>query len=131
MSILRVIRGALAGSLLALLSACGGGGGDGGGGALPPLNYSGNTNAAVVTTSNASGLVSGIFGTSSTADAVAGISTSGQAGVQVFDAGQIERGRKLARSGRDLLQQSMRAAGGTRPLGALQLDESQVCSGGG
>jgi hypothetical protein len=131
MPILRPIRGAFTGGLLALLLACGGGGGDGGGGALPPLSYSGNTNAAVVTTTNASGLVSGIFGSSSTADAVAGISTSGQAGVQVLDAGQIERGRSLARSGRDLLQQSMRAAGGTRPLVAVQVDESQMCSGGG
>ena len=135
MPIFRLIRGALAASSLVLLFSCGGGGGGGdggGGGTLPPLPYSGNTNAAVVTTSNASGLVSGVFGSSSTADAVAGISTSGQAGVQVFDAGQIERGRRLGSSARDALRHALGAASKTRPLTAVPVpfDDTLPCASG-
>lgn len=55
------------------LGACGGGGGGGGGGSpsAQQLVYSGNTNAAIITTDNAKTLVANIIGSSSTTNVVA------------------------------------------------------------
>ena len=124
-----VLHGALAAGIV-LVASCGGGGG-GGGGSLPPLNYSGNTNAAVLSATNASQFVSGIFGSSETAEAIVTASATEQAAAPAFDAGQVGYGRRLTGGARELLQQALQSAGGGRPISAVQIDESQMCDGGG
>lgn len=125
-------RAALA-ALVALLAACGGGGdgGGGGGGTLPPLNYSGNANAAVLTTANASGFVSGLLGSSETAAVIGGVSTSGQAGAQVIVDGQLGYGRRLSANARNVIRQAAQPGDSGRALAAVPIDETQPCSGGG
>lgn len=85
-------------SLALLVSACsgGGGGGSSGGGSTPaePLVYSGNTNAAVITTDNAKALVSNILGSSDATNLVAaGVVVQPQSTTQGTDWAQL--GRRL------------------------------------
>lgn len=126
-------RAALA-ALVTVLAACGGGdggGGGGGGGTLPLLNYSGNTNAAVLSTTNASGFVSGLFGSSETAEVIGGISSTGQAGAQAIVDGQLGYGRRLGASARNVIRQAVLPGDSGRAVSAIPIEEIQYCAGGG
>lgn len=62
--------------LSVVFAGCGGGGGGGGGGSsVPTLTYTGNSSAAVITSSNASGIASAVLG-GDPSGSVAGRSTS-------------------------------------------------------
>jgi len=71
----RALAGLAAGVFCVGLAACSGGGGGGGGGGAAPLVYTGNTNPAVIGTSNAAVLTANASDTDSGAD-VAGAFTS-------------------------------------------------------
>ena len=75
------VRSAATGIALAMLVSCGGGGGGGGGGGTAPLQYSGNTSAAVITTGNAAALTANITGGTDVAQATSSIMPSKWASV--------------------------------------------------
>lgn len=114
----------------AMLAACGGGGGgDGGGGGGAPLQYSGNSSAAVVSTGNASGLVANAFDS--------GDSTAIVTGLAVAEGGRPAAGAAggLVGLGRRLNQFSRNALAVSRPApdlvqGLIPVEETEPCDSG-
>jgi uncharacterized repeat protein (TIGR01451 family) len=82
---------------IALISACGGGGGGGNGVNLAPLEYSGNTSAAVITTANAARLVTNVVGgdTSANVAVAAGVEIRSFNSSRISNAGIADTVRKL------------------------------------
>jgi hypothetical protein len=80
--------------MLFLLAGCGGGGGGGGGG-TPALAYSGNTNQAAVTGTNASKLTADVLGSGETAALISGTSIQGDGYVPGAGGGASDVARRL------------------------------------
>lgn len=116
-----------AGVLLAALTACGGGGGggDGAGGGSAPLQYSGNSSAASLSTSNAAAISANAIGAGSgIAGTISGISgTSADAAGD----GQVDIGRRLVRT----VRATVPAAGAAPRLTAEPVSATEACPGGG
>src|SRR4029078_8622049 len=91
--------------LLLLLVACGGGGG-GGGGSASAVQYSGNTNVAVLTTANASSLAATVFGGNNPAinSSVTGVSAVGASRQPAGNVGVADLSRRLHGDFRGTLQ---------------------------
>ena len=112
------------GLALAMLVSCGGGGGGGGGsGGTEPLQYSGNTSAATITTTNAGTLTANVAGSGS------GLATtaSSLSGGSEPQTGQVDIGRWLARNVRATVNRS----GTSSVLTSVPIDETQPCLNGG
>jgi hypothetical protein len=118
--------------LLGALAGCGGGGGDGGGGggegagagggASPqsPLVYSGNTNRAVITTSNAAQLTANILGGTESAAAVSVAMATDESGA-----------RKVARRLNGALRATPSLSGPRVPtLTSVSVEDTRPCDGG-
>jgi uncharacterized repeat protein (TIGR01451 family) len=114
------------------LAACGGGGGgDGGsaGGSAPvPLTYVGNTNPAVVTTSNAAAITANVVSSGDSSSAVPTSSLSAPATAP--EGGMIDLGRRLHRSVRGSLAQPLRAGAPRQATLAIAIDEPLDCDSG-
>lgn len=111
--------------LLGLLSIVASGGGGGGGNGDGPLSYSGNTQAAVISTANASILVGNVIGSGDTAGAIAPASVS--TGSSPGNAAITDLARTLATR--------LRGLGGLRPhqaaKAAIPIDNTERCDSGG
>jgi len=129
MTIRRFLPFLIAASAAALLAACGGGGGGGGGGSESPVQYSGNSSAAVVTSGNASGLVANVFGSGDSTAIVTGLSVT-EGGRPAADAagGLIGLGRRLNQLSRNALAASRPAPGLVR--GLIPVEETELCDSG-
>jgi hypothetical protein len=114
------------------LAACGGGGGgDGGsaGGSAPvPLTYVGNTNPAVVTTSNAAAITANVVSIGDSSSAVPTSSLSAPATAP--EGGTIDLGRRLHRSVRGSFAQPLRAGAPRQTTLAIAIDEPLDCDSG-
>ena len=130
MTIRRLLPFLIAASAAALLAACGGGGGGGGGGSESPVQYSGNSSAAVVTSGNASGLVANVFGSGDSTAIVTGLSVT-EVGRPAADAagGLIGLGRRLNQLSRNALAASRPAPGLVR--GLIPVEETELCDDSG
>jgi uncharacterized repeat protein (TIGR01451 family) len=115
------------------LTACGGGGGgDGGsaGGSAPvPLTYVGNTNPAIVTTSNAAAITANVVSSGDSSSAIPTSSLSATPAVAQED-GMIDLGRRLHRSVRGSLTQPSRASASRQATLAIAIDERLDCDSG-
>jgi len=108
--------------LLLLVTACGGGG-DGGGPPLPqPLTYTGNTNPATISATNAGALSSAA--TSSGGEDV-GDATSSVGGGTATGGGLSAQ--RIARN----VAASLILAGGASPLTSVPVDRTEPCENGG
>ena len=117
----KTLRPSAAAAVLALLVGCGGGGGGGDG--SPPLTYTGNTNAAAISATNAGAL------SSSAATGGSDLPTSSLASSGDTEAsdGFFGVGQRIARAVRvSLTQQS-----GASPLTSVPIDETVNCDAGG
>ena len=120
------VRSAATGIALAMLVSCGGGGGGGGGGGTAPLQYSGNTSAAVITTGNAAALTANITGGTDVAQATSSIMPSNQA---ASAQGAIDLNRELTRAFRSTLGKLGSGDGG---LTSVPIDSGPLpCDNGG
>jgi uncharacterized repeat protein (TIGR01451 family) len=135
MKFLRFLGKAAVALAAGALTSCGGGGGGGdggGGGSAGPtgLNYSGNSNPAVITTSNAGAITANIVSTgeASSAGSVPSLSVAPPA---TSDSGMVDLGRRLHSVVRRAAAQpgplDPRAPGITR---AVALDEHVPCDSG-
>jgi len=89
---------------LLIVAACGGGGGGGDdGGGVVPVTYTGNSNAAVISTTNAARLVGNILGSQDTATIILGSEggTTGQSPVASMRLALQQRLRAMAPRARD------------------------------
>jgi uncharacterized repeat protein (TIGR01451 family) len=113
------------------LGACGGGGGGGdggGGGGAAPLSYVGNTNAAVITTTNAGPLTANVV---SGGDATQAVNpTTSVAQPPLADGGMIELGRRLQRAVRASAAQRGALKSLSNPALAIAIDEPLDCESG-
>lgn len=128
MKISRYLARTAAAFLVGALSACGGGG-DGGGsaGGAPPsgnLQYSGDSNPAVITASNASRLSAIVI--ADTGDDIVASSLSGARALQAAQ-DRVQIGPYLARTVRKTV--TPRAA--TSRVSSAPVDQTEACSGGG
>jgi hypothetical protein len=114
----------------AALASCGGGGGGGdggGGGGTGPVQYSGNTSAAVITTTNAAQLTSNAVGGNDVATATSAVSPNRGSDA---DRGARELGRQVVRAVRGTATQS-RGADGESAFTSIPIDNTEPCAGGG
>ena len=115
--------------MLGILAACGGGGGGGGGspssGGTAPLVYTGNANAAVITTANAADIVEAVTGGDDASNAI-----SGSASVT----GTVEGGnaRDLGRRiGRSVMGTVLRpATGSSQQSFVINVNDPLTCESG-
>ncbi|MFN0037895.1 MAG: choice-of-anchor Q domain-containing protein [Burkholderiales bacterium] len=123
-------------AMLPVLMACGGGGGGGGNedvGELPALVYSGNTGAAVVTTTNAARLVSNIFG----GDIAGALSPSAATAIQMSSQTRTE-GESVESLTRRIKERFRKTLSGAGAAGALSgiasavipINETRPCDSG-
>jgi uncharacterized repeat protein (TIGR01451 family) len=123
-SLLRCATG-LSFCAMVLLGGCGGGGGDGGGGGGgTPVSYSGNTSAAVVSTTNASALTVNVVGGDTGTGVLGAASVSGS--VEAAE-GRLEIARRLSRAARGTVQLP---APDAKVATAFQVDETVPCDNG-
>jgi uncharacterized repeat protein (TIGR01451 family) len=112
-------------------SGGGSGGGAGGGSSLPALQYSGNTNAAEISATNASKLFSNILGTDNTAGLIAGLKTESGSSAQGNNGGLTHLTRLLNRTFRDTLARPARTRSGSRAVsGVIPIDQTEACDSG-
>lgn len=127
----RIKAGFLPAALL-LLAACGGGGGSDGGPPLPPPpDYTGNTNAAVVTAANASKLTANVIGSGNTAGIIGGVSTEGGDATQDQGSGAMHLAQRLNRYVREIAVHAGRTSSALRPVaGVIPIEQTDPCFGG-
>ncbi len=113
-----------------VLGACGGGGGGdgGGGGSTAPLSYVGNTNAAVITTTNAGPLTAHVVSGGDSTQAVN--PTTSVAQPPLADGGVVDLGRRLQRAVRASAAQPSRMKSLLSPALAIAIDEPLDCESG-
>ena len=131
MSISRCLASTAAVVALGTLAACGGGGGGdggGGGGGSVPLSYSGNSNPAAITVSNAGAITANVVSAGDTSSAVPTASLSATPAAQVD--GMIDIGRRLHRSVRGSLAQPLRTGAPRQATLAIAIDEPLDCDSG-
>jgi len=121
------------GIVLAALAGCGGGG-DGGGSdpSLPaPPIYGGNTNPAVVTTTNASKVTANAVGSGNTMGIIAGISTEQGDATQGQRSGMLQLVQRLSRYVRDTAVRAGQVSAAQRiASAAIPIKETDACDGG-
>src|SRR5688572_5833095 len=122
--------------MLLFLVGCGGGGGGGGGGA-PGFQYLGNTNAAEISATNASRLVTTVLGIDNTANTantpgpVGGLQTMGGGSAQGKSGELTHLTRRLNRAFLDTLARSARTRSGSRAVsGVVPIDRTEACDSG-
>lgn len=120
------------GLVLATLSGCGGGGGSAGaGGSSNPPVYTGATNSAVVTTSNAATLTGNVIGSGDTAATIGGVSIVGGDATQDRSSGVIGLALRLNRNLRGTVLRADPQTSSQRLLSAvIPVDETELCDGG-
>lgn len=118
-----------AGLMLATLAGCGGGGGGGSSGTAS-LPYTGNTSAADITATNASGLTANVIGGDATAT-ILGASTTSAGVTPVQGSGITDVTRRLSRDLRNVEIRANREASNHQiAQGALQpVDVTFLCDG--
>ena len=116
-------------SAVLLLAGCGGGGGGGGGavGGSTPVTYTGNSNAAVVSATNASALVTNVFGSSDTAVIIGGVAIEGGNAATRRSLGAMDIARRLNRNVNDIVSRASLAG---RVGSAAVINQSDPCDGG-
>ena len=117
--------------VLLLLAACGGGGG-GGGGSASAVQYSGNTNVAVLTTANASSLAATVFGGNNAAinSSVTGVSAVGASRQPAGNVGVADLSRRLHGDFRGTLQRMNAILTGAEMRTAVAVNETEPCDSG-
>ena len=110
-----------------LLAACGGGGGGGGGSPDTPVVYAGNTNAAVISPTNASKLTADIISSDASANVIGGLAARGDADDAGPSTGQVDLARRLSRVLRNAVL-GTDASG--RVIGGVQIDQTDPCEAG-
>ena len=121
------------GSLVVLLVAgCGGGGGDGAGGGGPPVVYSGNSNAAVISGTNATKLVVNVFGIGSgdTPAVMSGLSMQGGSFPNSDSKALTDVAPILKRVSRHTLGRANGTSPARRAISGVAVDETEPCDGG-
>ena len=99
------------------------------GGASVPLSYVGNTNPAVVTNGNAAAITANVISSGDTSSAIPTSSLSATpAGAQ--EGGMIDLGRRLHRSVRGSVAQTLRQSGSTQATRVIAIDEPLDCDSG-
>ena len=111
---------------LALLNACGGGGGGGSDGGII---YTGNTNPAIITTTNAARLVANVMGDSATATAITASRVTENAPSQ--RTGLAHLARRLSLHLRETLMQTVAARSAVLHTAAkIEVNETDPCDSG-
>jgi hypothetical protein len=124
-----------AGIMLAALAGCGGGGdGDSSGpdpSLPPPPAYSGNTNPAVVTTTNASKLTANAIGSGNATGIIAGVSTAQGDATQGQGSGMVQLVQRLNRYVRDAAVRAGQVSATQRIMSAaIPIEQTEPCDGG-
>jgi hypothetical protein len=118
--------GRLSAVMLFLLAGCGGGGGGGGG--TTALVYSGNTNQAAVTGTNASKLTADALGSGETAALISGTSIQGDGYTPGAGGGASDVARRLSSAFRYALTQKSPSRQSVAP--GVTFDDTEPCDGG-